>query len=389
MSNSTNEQLTDAQLYEFLKLSLYTGGAAPKYAHIPIKAVMHMLADYAVAVNYSVTAEDLKQYFGTKERDIKPIIKIFGSLPEFAKDAEIGWKKYMPIVKHPMNPDIVQPIFLTFLFLTGIIMGLRLFSRSMINGHIMAYDWLALVGYLMSIVYGVLAVEHSMANGYWQAFYDKSFNDVAESSKYFFILQVFYSWVVLVIKLSLLAFYYGMTAWSVTRWCIYVVAFVVVGNTLTSFFVYLLQCENIDYWNHIFQQNCHINVSAAVITFGAIFVATDIAIWLLPLPLVLQLKLQLRERILVMLTFCLGAAACIASGFRLQAVARYTNYSSRTTSTLMIHTWSMIEINLLLICSSAPAVRALILRYAPKVLGSMKSRGTVIYDKERVDSVID
>ncbi|KAF3924473.1 hypothetical protein ABW20_dc0101997 [Dactylellina cionopaga] len=125
------------------------------------------------------------------------------------------------------------------------------------------------------------------------------------------------------------------------RWTVYAVSSLVIGNTVASSIVYLLQCEHVNYWDDIFHQNCRINPESAILAFGAIYIATDVAIWLLPLPMVIQLQLQPREKVFLMSTFGLGATACIASGFRLQAVVKYTNYSAQSSSTLLIHIWSM------------------------------------------------
>src|SRR4051812_43392447 len=102
-------------------------------------------------------------------------------------------------------------------------------------------------------------------------------------------------------------FYFRMTTWRYLQWSVLGVGFVVIGNTIAAFLVWMFQCSHVDYWNHQFDLSCRINSEAFMIAMSAIYIATDIVIWILPMPLVFQLQLYPRERILALVTFSLGA----------------------------------------------------------------------------------
>ncbi|KAK6518306.1 hypothetical protein TWF506_005466 [Arthrobotrys conoides] len=65
--------------------------------------------------------------------------------------------------------------------------------------------------------------------------------------------------------------------------------------------------------------------------------------------------------------------AIVASGFRLDALMNNVVASSRGTSTLIIDAWTIIEMNIALLCACAPAIRALVIFLKPKVLSKVGS----------------
>ncbi|EGX52407.1 hypothetical protein AOL_s00043g196 [Orbilia oligospora ATCC 24927] len=106
---------------------------------------------------------------------------------------------------------------------------------------------------------------------------------------------------------------------------------------------------------------------------GAIYIFTDVLVWALPIPMVFQLKLYPRQRILALCTFGVGAFAVVASGFRLSSLIDNLTLNARGTSTLIIDAWTIIEMNVALLCACAPAIRALVIFLKPKVLSKVGS----------------
>ncbi|KAK6354187.1 hypothetical protein TWF730_008599 [Orbilia blumenaviensis] len=180
------------------------------------------------------------------------------------------------------------------------------------------------------------------------------------------------------IKISLLLFYYRVATLNYVKWAVYATGTVTIANSVAAIFVHCLSYRPIDYWNHFLDDPSpfRINPRIAMLVFGSVYILTDVAIWILPMPMVFQLKLYPREKVIAVVTFSLGAVACVASGFRLWTIDEFQNYSDTSSSPLMIDAWSMIELNLTLICASAPAIRALAIHYAPKLLSTLPSAFT-------------
>ncbi|KAF3906791.1 hypothetical protein AA313_de0207901 [Arthrobotrys entomopaga] len=73
---------------------------------------------------------------------------------------------------------------------------------------------------------------------------------------------------------------------------------------------------------------------------------------------------QIKQQSILTLDF-----ACIAGAIRLKAVEDSIRFGiSGKDSVLPIIAWGIVELNLGLICSSAPALRALVMRHIPKIL---------------------
>ncbi|KAK6529454.1 hypothetical protein TWF281_008627 [Arthrobotrys megalospora] len=368
-------RISGHDLRQVLSTALWIGNLSPNFKYETTSEVIKRYADYAWEVQGNMTAKDISRIFGPTEWQADWLIGLFDGPNNFGATVLTIAYSIRPHLPHPASPNIVVPLFATFTVVTALIMALRLWSRYKVAGGIQPFDWLAVVGFALTVAWGGLAVYHDHINTQWQAFYDKSWYNLSGSIEAYYALTVFYPWVMMTIKLSLLLFYYRMTNWNYIRWSVYATTFIVVGTTVSAFIVWLVECPHIRYWEHPWEV-CRIDLKRAQLAIAALWIFTDIVIWVLPMPLVFQLKLYPRERLLALLTFSLGAIACVASCYRLAMLEQYTNYDAQGFTMLVINAWTITELNLALICSSAPAVRALAIHYAPKILNSL---GTVAF----------
>ncbi|KAK6344324.1 hypothetical protein TWF696_007964 [Orbilia brochopaga] len=396
MSNSSEAiVLTSDDVYAVLNVALWIGVGSPNYYNISTMDVMQKYADWVIETNCTgITPEEITKRFGTKPEDASRLIgegiPSVNALCAATTTIAYQWRDYLP---HPTNTDVVVPLYATFTALTAIVMALRLWSRYKIAGGIRSFDWLAIAGFFLTVVWGAIAVYHSVASTHLQAYYDMSWDQIRNSRrvralpiKYTFmiaeltlqrrkaykILVMFYPWVMMVIKFSLLIFYYRMTKWNYIHWSVWATTFIVIANTVSAFVLYIVQYPHIDNWNHPFEHE-RVERRTIQIATSAVYIATDVIIWVMPMPLVFQLKLYPRERILALFTFSLGAVACVASCIRLDSILKYDSFSPQSSSSLLVDAWTIVELYLTLLCASAPAIRALAIHYAPKVLNSVGS----------------
>ncbi|OJD11037.1 hypothetical protein ACJ73_09626 [Blastomyces percursus] len=110
------------------------------------------------------------------------------------------------------------------------------------------------------------------------------------------------------------------------------------------------------------------------ITFAASIVnaALDLLTMLVPIPITWQLQLPIRQRLAVIAIFCLGAivvaASCVKTGYIVTAMGE--SYDEQFDA-YPLWIMSIVEIDIGIICASAPALRPLISRYIPKAFGTM------------------
>ncbi|KAK6362382.1 hypothetical protein TWF730_006072 [Orbilia blumenaviensis] len=349
---------------------LWIGLGTLKYSHLRILSVIRKYAAFIDAAGGNLTYEDLTESFGIEPSNAVALAYQFDGLENMAGVLPIiiELEEYLP---HPRNDNIVLPLFVALTVMTTIAVALRMWSRYKVAGSIQSFDYLTGIAYAMTVAWGAVAVYHSFSNGPYSAFWDMSWDTLRRHYRINFTLNIFYPWVMLFIKMSLCVFYYKMTALWYIRWGIWATGAVTVGNTIAGFFTPIFSCRPILYWDHLLEGPCKADRRMATIIIGAIYILTDIAIWALPMPLIFQLKLYPRQRILALCTFGIGAIACVASGFRLDAVIKFYNYGSEGTSTLIIDAWTIIEMNIALLCACAPAVRALVIYYAPKMFPNL------------------
>jgi hypothetical protein len=84
-------------------------------------------------------------------------------------------------------------------------------------------------------------------------------------------------------------------------------------------------------------------------------------IWILVLPVTTLLKIQRpgREKLALIGIFGLGVFSTIASIVRLYSIRVYTESKDPFFDSVPINTWSMVEINIGILCASFPATKAL------------------------------
>ncbi|KLJ06698.1 hypothetical protein EMPG_17809 [Blastomyces silverae] len=98
----------------------------------------------------------------------------------------------------------------------------------------------------------------------------------------------------------------------------------------------------------------------------------DLLTMLVPIPIAWQLQLPMRQRLAVIGIFCLGAivvaASCVKTVYIVTAIGE--SYDEQFDA-YPLWIMSIVEIDLGIICASAPALRPLISRYIPKAFGTM------------------
>ncbi|KAK6518307.1 hypothetical protein TWF506_005467 [Arthrobotrys conoides] len=178
-----SDTIPDEDILLMLRLSYWIGAASPKYWHLPIISVLEKYTDLIIAQNYTLTPEDLTEHFGTPPSDIPSLLEKVSGGMEYI----IGWPpvivEYQALLPHPRNVGIVIPLFAVFLVVTTIAVALRMISRHRVGGGLRSFDWLTLAAHLMVVAYGGLAAHHSIALGPYEAWYDRSWNNVKEHFK--------------------------------------------------------------------------------------------------------------------------------------------------------------------------------------------------------------
>ncbi|KAF3942362.1 hypothetical protein ABW19_dt0210000 [Dactylella cylindrospora] len=379
MSSNETTGLSAGEEVLINTVCLYAAGLASKDKwDIPAKDIVYAIANLYTS-NPEATVQDVlavsswtEDGYYMLEVDLAPMNETF---PYLAAGLDI--------ISHPHATKSIIPIFAVFTALSTIVMALRIWSRMSILGRIQSFDWVALISYLCIVAWCSIAVYEKAVSGTFASFCDRTFNQNKNSEMGFQLGMALYPIAVFTIKLALLWFYHQISNWKPMRIAVYITGFVSFASAMCGLFMWLFQCNYPDIWNHGMDPTLRcgaINIMDLVLATGSVNIITDVVIWFIPLPLVWKLQLYPRERILAVVTFGLGFLACIASIVRLVMVRRYLLYTNNSTTD--INAWAMVELNLALICSSAPALRALIIKHAPKILSYAYATGGASYGSD-------
>ncbi|KAF3318321.1 hypothetical protein TWF173_007738 [Orbilia oligospora] len=252
--------------------------------------------------NATESAPQLAERFGTSTERAQYLMdfmqqNIGMSFPDLIE----MMKPVFPLAGHPENnSDLFTGIFVMFTLLVGLFVGLRLYSRFTINGFLRAYDWVLIVATLITIGFGGMNAYCLSGPTHYRGIWDQSWKDYHVFSSSEVATEVLYPVGIFLIKASLLLFYWGLTAWWPLRLGAAAMFVISLGNGLAMIFTAIFRCSPV--LSYEGEEIC-----------GSINVATDIIIWLMPLPMVWKIIQGNRERFLSALTFGIGALACIAS----------------------------------------------------------------------------
>ncbi|KAL4747118.1 hypothetical protein BDW72DRAFT_23153 [Aspergillus terricola var. indicus] len=272
-----------------------------------------------------------------------------------------------------------------FLALSTIITALRLYTRLRITRTAGLDDILVVLGLGFGIGMAVILCMATENWGWVRHIWDVPSNWIPMVSKLNLIFQILFSLSCSLTKLSLLWFckrllIVGNKGIYSTYNIAMIVGMVVVAVSSALFVLLsIFQCRPIKaYWDlqPQYPHTC-LNDGAIVFSASTINIFTDVLTTILPMPLIWKLKLPTRQRLAVMGIFSLGIIVDVAGAIRTYYVWKSMIASHDTTwegwPVLLAAT---VEINLGLICASAPALRPLVNFFIPRLLGTSYRYGS-------------
>jgi hypothetical protein len=128
----------------------------------------------------------------------------------------------------------------------------------------------------------------------------------ATSAKVFMAAATLYVPTISTTKISILLFYRRLFPHQRFRQLVWFLVVFTAAYMVAMSLATLLECTPVDYaWNPMLDGQC-VNINKMTLVGGAINVATDFVVLLMPMPLVLGLRISLRRRLQVVAIFFLG-----------------------------------------------------------------------------------
>lgn len=152
----------------------------------------------------------------------------------------------------------------------------------------------------------------------------------------------------------------------------------VVLPTIVLLILQILQCRPIhtiwDGWlTKEWEEKC-LDIEILAYVAGAFSIAQDLVLIILPMPWLIKLKISTKMKIGVMFMFSLGIFVLATSCTRLFYIVSFGHTMNPTWDYVDPLIWSGLEVAVAIIVACCPAIRLLVLRYAPG-LGSSNRTG--------------
>ncbi|KAF1970536.1 MFS general substrate transporter [Bimuria novae-zelandiae CBS 107.79] len=213
-------------------------------------------------------------------------------------------------------------------------------------------------------------------------------NDVIPMNKAAYAFSVLYNPALMATKSSILIFYLTLSKTNkVFRWATIATMVVVNVGGLALTLLNVLQCDPVSaaFYTPTPPPATCINIVTIYLSSAPLNIITDLAIFFLPMPLLTAMRLPRKQKIILVITFGFGVFVAVVDVIRiyyLQDAQRYTLRAKQSGANVddsnqrndtdfswyasFSSMWSVVEINIGIMCACVPALKPLVRRFLPK-----------------------
>ncbi|RMZ66270.1 oxidase [Pyrenophora seminiperda CCB06] len=207
--------------------------------------------------------------------------------------------------------------------------------------------------------------------------------------KFYYMGEIFYVVALGISKISILFFYLRVFPAKSFRVLTYSVMGVAAAYTVAFFFATTIQCWPISLawtqWDGLHKGTCN-NIHLQGWIAAAINIALDVVVMILPMKHLAALNMSLKKKIMVMSMFSVGIFVIFVSTIRLYSLIHFASTQNITWNYVDAGIWSLLEINVSIICGCMPAHRLLIVKLWPKMRSHVASSMGMTSKKSNLNS---
>ncbi|KAJ5291332.1 hypothetical protein N7478_000583 [Penicillium angulare] len=266
---------------------------------------------------------------------------------------------------------LVPAVGLCYLFFVA----LRLYTRLAITKLEMGWDdWATILLACCAVPVNsgsILLGKAGLGKDIWTL----EFSKITRILYLFYIQEILYATCVSLVKIAFLLFYLRIFPDERMRRIIKASCVVAVAYGVTFIFAFAFQCSPVNYnwnmWDGEHEGKC-VKTNALVVTAAGLNIVLDAWVIALPIPKVLKLQASITTKLQVVFMFSVG--------FLITGVGVYRAIMLKIFATRDMAAggyWSVIEIDVGIICLCLPSVRSLLSRLFPRVFGSTKEASSM------------
>ncbi|KAF2476573.1 uncharacterized protein BDR25DRAFT_375541 [Lindgomyces ingoldianus] len=277
---------------------------------------------------------------------------------------------------------IVNAVFISLVML---VVSLRIYTRLAIKRWFGSDDVFIMLALIFSIALTVIVILANQVYGWNRHIYDVPFTKIAATLQIAMAAKVIFTAAATFTRLSLLCFYYRLvhdSSKKIFTWAVHANVAFQVAIFISFVCLSIFQCNPVrNYWIFGAPANTCLDEGKVTLAAGIINCVADVFCTLLPIPMVISLQMPRRQRMAVIVLFSLGFIVTVAGIVR-------TWYIYKSLIAEYDETWyafplwiaAAVEIDLGVICASAPVLRPLLskLPWSLSITSSRFSRRTSV-----------
>ncbi|KAI0168811.1 hypothetical protein BJ166DRAFT_523355 [Pestalotiopsis sp. NC0098] len=236
-------------------------------------------------------------------------------------------------------------------------------------------DWTiiaCLIALTPAHVIGYLMVQSGLGRDIWMLAAD----EITQTLFYFFVEEYLYTFIVVFTKISILCLYIRIFAVYRFRLVCYALIGTTVAFGISCWVSTGFNCIPITFmwqgWDGLHAGTC-MDTSKQAFALAGINMSLDIIIFVLPIPQLWALQMSTKRKLGVILMFTVGLFVTICSVIRLQTIMEFGNSTNPTYDYSALAVWSLVEIDVGVICASLPGVAGLFRRVFPRLFSTSGS----------------
>ncbi|KAH9818212.1 integral membrane protein [Teratosphaeria destructans] len=245
-----------------------------------------------------------------------------------------------------------------FTLLGLITMILRLLTITIRHRSVGKDDWAILMAWFCSVCFAGSAF---MSIKWGMGYAVVPLASATNAIKAVYASEVFYYFSIFLIKMSIMFLYLRLAAdlESTLRKDTIILTVIFIAQFASTLVVVGVQCIPMArYWDHNAPGTC-VNITAFFYSTNIFTIITDCIMLALPVPTLWRLQRPRTQRIGILAAFLMGGLSTISSIIRLYSVRIYAESKTPLQHGAPITTWSFIEINMGIICTSVVAIKPL------------------------------
>ncbi|KAJ5133968.1 Major facilitator superfamily domain general substrate transporter [Penicillium atrosanguineum] len=250
---------------------------------------------------------------------------------------------------------------ISFFVIASVFVALRFVSRIFVVRKIGLHDWLMLVAWVIDFGFS-FSLFYATKNGLGLHAKDIPPENEDALNKANYAFTVLYNPALMAVKTSILVFYLTLTRnQKVFRWANFVTFLLFNGPRLREMY-----------------RHRH-----ALPLFVPVNIITDLAILFLPIPILTQMRLPYKQKWILVITFSFGFFVAVVDVIRIAYLQQAATSRSLALKTIHLQNagaadfswyaslsfmWSVVEVNISIICGCVPSLKPLVARILPKLI---------------------